>query len=63
MRQVKLRLTENFEINNTQKGMFFGSPIAHKDNVKNSDNLCIICFFNTTNSIINDGRIGHIITC
>ncbi|KAF0757715.1 E3 ubiquitin-protein ligase Mdm2-like [Aphis craccivora] len=36
---------------------------SNKDNGKNKDNLCIICFFNTRNGIINHGKIGHIVTC
>lgn len=36
---------------------------SNNDDVKNKDNLCIICFFNTRNGIINHGKIGHIITC
>jgi len=42
------------------------SPIeieSNNDDAKNKDDLCIICFFNKRNGIINHGKIGHIITC
>jgi len=39
---------------------------SNNDDVKNknnNNNLCIVCFSNARNGIINHGKIGHIITC